>query len=80
MTLADEIMGGNVFRRCEEKPVPTASLQVQFLSPAREGDLIEACITEMSISRTLAFVQGRMMVGANTIATTNAIYKIINRS
>ena len=80
MTLADEIMGINVYKKCQEKPVPTASLQVQFLSPARPGDLVEAFVTEMNITRTLAFAQASLMVRDTTIATANAIFKIIDKN
>jgi uncharacterized protein (TIGR00369 family) len=56
----------------------TVSLNSEFLSSARAGDLIEARGELLRRTRSLAFVRGQISCGDQTLLVASAVLKLIN--
>lgn len=53
----------------------TVSLNAEFVSSAREGELIEAAAELVRRTRSLAFVRGQVFVGERVLLTASAVLK-----
>jgi len=54
----------------------TVSLSVDFVEPARPGDLLELVPTVVRAGRTLAFVECRAVVGARVVARASGTFRM----
>lgn len=54
----------------------TVSLAVDFCSPGRLGDLIEARIRSPRRTRTMVFLMGELVAGDRTLVTANGLWKV----
>lgn len=54
----------------------TVSLSVDFVSPGRLGDLIEARIRSPRQTRTMVFLTGEIVAGDRTLVTANGLWKV----
>lgn len=54
---------------------PTISITANFVCPAREGDWIESRVKVEKKSRSMMFVQGKVISGGETNAFASAVYK-----
>ena len=55
--------------------MPTISLSVDYLAPARLGTWVEAAITLVKITRTLAFTQALITADGDMVARSSGIYR-----
>ena len=55
----------------------TASLTVDFIAPAREGDWIEATANVTRLGRRLAYCSGRLESSGKTIAQATAVFAVM---
>lgn len=55
----------------------TVSMNSEFVSAARKGDLLEATGELVKRTRSLAFVRGRIHVENRTILTSSAVFKAV---
>ena len=56
---------------------PTVSMSVDYLSPARLGDWVEATVTLAKATRSLIFTQALITADGETVARTTALYRNI---
>ncbi|MDI9331595.1 MAG: PaaI family thioesterase [Alphaproteobacteria bacterium] len=56
--------------------LPTISLQMDFLAPARQGDWVQAQVDVLRTTRNLVFTQGLIHAGDEVALRVSAIYKI----
>lgn len=54
----------------------TVSLSVDFVSPGRLGDLIEARIRSPRQTRTMVFLTGELVAGNRTLVSANGLWKV----
>jgi uncharacterized protein (TIGR00369 family) len=58
-------------------PVVTASLTVDFIAPAGEGDWIEATAKVTRLGRRLAFCRAQLEANERTIAQATAVFAVV---
>ena len=58
-------------------PVVTASLSVDFIAPAGDGDWIEATASVTRLGRRLSFVRAQLDANKRTIAQATAVFAVI---
>jgi uncharacterized protein (TIGR00369 family) len=75
-TLLDHALSVIAWEANDRKPCITVALDVQFLAPARPGDLVAARGRIVRQTSSLAFMQGSLTVQGEEIATASAILKI----
>jgi uncharacterized protein (TIGR00369 family) len=56
---------------------PTVSMSVDYLSPARLGDWVEATVTLAKATRSLIFTQALITANGETVARATALYRNI---
>jgi uncharacterized protein (TIGR00369 family) len=61
-----------------DEQLVTVSLNSEFMSSAREGDLIEARGELLRRTRSLAFVRGRISCGDRMLVAASAVLKTMN--
>ena len=76
MTFADRAMGVTA-RADTQIPVTTVQLNINFLRPARIGEVIEIQCRVLEATKTLIFVTGEISVEDRVIASASGIWKII---
>ncbi|MFZ2994866.1 PaaI family thioesterase [Sphingobium sp.] len=75
-TLADIGMGVNANTLSDfNDPTPTISLSVDFIAAAAVGDWIETRTSVLRITRSLCFVEGRLIGPRGAVARCNATFK-----
>ncbi|NWH07369.1 MAG: PaaI family thioesterase [Alphaproteobacteria bacterium] len=77
MTFADSSLGLAAWAATDRAPCVTASMQSQFLKPARLGDLVVVTPEVTRRTRELVFIRGDFMVGDTMIATVSSIWKLL---
>lgn len=77
MTLCDIMLGYTVHEAIPGKLATTATLNTDFLSGAREGEVIEGRAEVTRLTRSLVFVGGDLSVAGKTVMTASGIWKII---
>lgn len=75
-TLIDHALSVIAWDANDRKPCVTVALDMQFLAPARPGDLVVARGRIVRQTSSLAFMQGSLTVQGEEIATASAILKI----
>lgn len=75
LTMADEVLGMNVFKALDFMAAPTVNLQTNFLKSVRQGELLEVTATHIRVTRTMAFAQGMALVDGDAVATMSAVFK-----
>ena len=76
MTLMDVTLGMNAGAHIGHEGVyPTVQLNCNMMAAAREGDEVMSEATVEQITRTLAFMSGRLKVGERTILTATAVFR-----
>lgn len=79
-TLLDHSLSVLAWEANARVPCVTVALDVQFLAPARPGDLVEARGRISRQTSSLVFAQGALTVGGSEIATASAIMKVLSPS
>ena len=62
-----------------DEQLVTVSLNSEFISAGRKGDLIEARGNLVRRTRSLAFVRGQVTCGDQTLLTASAVLKPIGK-
>ena len=76
MTLLDHALSAIAWEANGRKPLVTVALDVQFLAPARPGDLVAATGRIVRQTSSLVFLQGSLAVDGQQIAVASAILKL----
>lgn len=74
--LMDHALSAIAWQEMQRKPCVTVQLDVQFLSPAREGDFLVARGQLSRATGSLAFMRGDVRVGEIAVAQGSAVMKI----
>ncbi|USG59692.1 PaaI family thioesterase [Sneathiella marina] len=77
MSFADSALARGVIRATGRRCV-TIKMNSEFLSPAREGDWIEAFVEVTKSTKTVVFVRGELKVGRRTIFKADAIFHYVH--
>lgn len=72
--LIDEVVGTFVAESVG-RPHVTVQLSTTFLHPVRVGDLVEPSCEIVKVTRSMTFVEAKLRVGANVVATASLIFK-----
>lgn len=76
-TLLDHALSVIAWEANDRKPCITVALDVQFLAPARPGDLVAARGRIVRQASSLIFMQGGLTVDGRDIAAACAILKLV---
>ena len=76
---ADHALGHVVFHLNGKKPVVTIHLDVNFISPARPGDVVRCRSEVVRKTRSLCFMRGTIMAKERCVATANGVFKTMDR-
>jgi uncharacterized protein (TIGR00369 family) len=75
MTMADQVLGLTVQQAIGGGPTATISLNCDFVSSAKPGDLIEGTAEVTRITSSIVFVQGRLACGGRLILSAAGLWK-----
>lgn len=75
MTLADRVMGHTLRHAVDGQPVATIQLDTQFLDAGQVGDFIEARAVLTRVTRSIAFIEGRITAGDRLLMTATGLWK-----
>jgi uncharacterized protein (TIGR00369 family) len=56
--------------------LPTVSLQVDYIAPARSGDWVEGEMQVLRTTRTMVFMQGLVRTGSTVVLRCSGVFKI----
>jgi uncharacterized protein (TIGR00369 family) len=79
MTAADQVMAMTARATSNAKRHATIELNIQFVDGVKLGEFVEAEAEVVRATRSLVFMRGTMHVGNRTVASTNGIWKIIEK-
>ena len=79
LTFADSAFGYTAWGGTEDAPSVTASMQANFLAPARLGSLVEVAPQITRKARDLIFIRGDFMVGGDLVMTAASLWKLLKR-
>ncbi len=77
MTLADQMMGQLTWYVAGGRSCATASMNNDFLSPARIGEWIEGEASLVHKGKSLVFVRGDLRVGDRPVLAASGVWKIL---
>jgi uncharacterized protein (TIGR00369 family) len=77
MSFADQAMGMTGRRATGDKPHATIELSMQFVGAVKIGDFVEAHCEIVRMTRALLFVESKLKVGTQIVATSRGIWKIL---
>jgi uncharacterized protein (TIGR00369 family) len=77
MTFADAVLGQAAWDACDHANCVTLNMQMQFLAPAKLGDLVEVLPVLTRRTRALMFFRGDFTVGGETIFTVSSVWKLL---
>ena len=77
MTFADQAMGMTGRRKTGEKPHATIELNMQFIGGVKVGDFVEAHCNVVRETRSVLFIESKLKIGAQIIASASGIWKIL---
>ncbi len=78
MTLMDSGLGTSVYRSLGgDKKIATISLDVKFVAPSHQGDILIGSARIIKKTRSMVFVHGELHVADHIIATGDGIWKIL---
>jgi uncharacterized protein (TIGR00369 family) len=80
MTFADQAMGMTGRRKTGEKPHATIELNMQFVGGVKVGDFVEAHCEIVRETRSLLFIESKLKIGAQIIASASGIWKILGQA
>ena len=75
-TLADQAMGMTALRATGNKPHATIELNIQFVGAVRLGEFVEAHCEVVRLTRSIIFMQCKLVVGTRLVANATGIWKI----
>lgn len=78
MTVADQSMAMTARRATGGKPHATIELNIQFVGGVKLGEFVESYPEVVRATRSLVFMQAKMLVGSRVVVTTNGIWKILD--
>lgn len=79
MTLMDSGLGTAIYRMLGgEKRIATIALDVKFVAPSHEGDILHGSAAIIRKTRSMVFIRGELRVGDTIIATAEGIWKILS--
>jgi uncharacterized protein (TIGR00369 family) len=78
MTVADQSMGMTARKASGGKRHATIELNIQFVDGVRLGEFVEAHPEVVRATRSLIFMQVRMVVGVRLVVTATGIWKIFD--
>ena len=79
MTLADQAMAMAAHQSTGNKRQATIELNIQFVDGIKLGEFVVACPEVVRATRSVVFMQAKMLVGARLVVTTSGIWKILER-
>jgi uncharacterized protein (TIGR00369 family) len=79
MTFADLALGQAVWDATDHAAVVTLNMQVQFLAPAREGDLVDVHPELTRRTRGMVFMRGDFRVAGEVVMTAQSVWKLLGR-
>lgn len=76
MTLMDVTLGGSAGAMVgHQGAYPTVSLTVNICKAVRRGDVLAGAAEVTQITRTLAFITGRLTVGETVVMTASGVFR-----
>lgn len=75
MTLADRVMGQTLRMAVDGQPVATVQLDTHFVSAGVIGEFIQAEGRVVRLTKSLAFMEGRLTVDDRLVMTANGLWK-----
>jgi uncharacterized protein (TIGR00369 family) len=79
MTFADLALGQAAWDATDNAAVVTLNMQVQFMAPAREGDLVEVRPEITRRTGGMVFVRGDFTVGSEIVMTAQSVWKLLGK-
>jgi uncharacterized protein (TIGR00369 family) len=79
MTFADLALGQAVWEATGDAACVTLNMQVQFLAPAREGDLVEVRPDLTRRTRGMVFIRGDFAVAGEIVMTAQSVWKLLGK-
>jgi uncharacterized protein (TIGR00369 family) len=79
MSLADQAMAMTARATSGAKRHATIELNIQFVDGVKLGEFVEAEAEVVRATRSLVFMRATMHVGKRTVASTNGIWKILEK-
>ncbi|MGB6106132.1 MAG: PaaI family thioesterase [Pusillimonas sp.] len=77
MTMADGALNMNLMMHYSQiGGLVTVSMNTSFLSPARVGDWMEACVDVTRIGRSLCFADCHLLVGQRRVLRASAVFAV----
>lgn len=77
MSLADDVLGANVWFAIDRKACATTSLNCDFIAQALKGEWLEGRAEITRKTRSLVFVRGQLTVGDRVIMNASGVWKIL---
>ncbi|GAB3671469.1 PaaI family thioesterase [Salinisphaera aquimarina] len=77
VTLADRAMGVTASTALNDQPVATVQLDTHFVSAGRIGEFIVADVDIVRVTRSLAFIDARLLADERLLMTARGIWKIL---
>jgi len=77
VTLADRAMGVTASTALDGRPVATVQLDTHFVSAGRIGEFIVADVDIVRVTRSLAFIDARLLAEERLLMTARGIWKIL---
>ena len=79
MSLADQAMAMTARNTSGAKRHATIELNIQFVGGVKLGEFVEAAAEVVRATRSLVFMRATMSVGSRTVASTNGIWKVMEK-
>lgn len=79
MTFLDQALGISASQGKKNLAKVTIQMSVQFVAPARPGEVVMAQCEVVKATRSLIFMRGVASVGDRTLASAEGIWKLIGR-
>ncbi|QMV74359.1 PaaI family thioesterase [Comamonas piscis] len=77
MSLMDHALSAIAWEHCERKTCVTVQMDCQFVAAVHPGAFVEARGHVVRATASLAFVQGAIFVGDESVLTGSAVMKIL---
>ena len=79
MTFADLTLGQAVWDATNKAPVVTLNMQMHFLKPAVEGDILLVKPELVRRTRALVFMRGDFTVEGETVFAVQSVWKLLGK-
>ncbi|MFA5119979.1 PaaI family thioesterase [Zavarzinia sp.] len=77
MSFADHVLGTVVWESIGHRPCSTITLNCDFVTAAKLGDLVEGEARITRSTRSLIFVNGLLTAGGKVVLQANGIWKVL---